>query len=64
MKTDYDNAYFHDNVYGHVVALLTRYVARKPENGAGVHLDLGCGYARIAEPLTAATGVACRMGWR
>lgn len=57
MKTDYDNAYFHDNVYGHVVALLTRYVARKPENGAGVHLDLGCGYARIAEPLTAATGL-------
>ncbi|MBC6962288.1 MAG: glycosyltransferase [Nitrosomonas sp.] len=54
MKTDYDNAYFHDNVYGHVVELLAKYVPSR-SNGA-VHLDIGCGYGRIAEPLQAATG--------
>lgn len=54
----YDNPFFHDNVYGHALELLTRYrttpLEPVPEQ---VHLDLGCGYGRIAEPLTAALGL-------
>lgn len=54
----YDNAFSHDNVYGHALELLTRYQTKPlgsvPER---IHLDLGCGYGRIAEPLTAALGL-------
>ncbi|WCK16162.1 methyltransferase domain-containing protein [Agrobacterium tumefaciens] len=46
----YDNRFEWDNVYGHAVKLLIR--KRAVGHGAeqdGVHLDLGCGYGRIAE---------------
>jgi len=55
-NTKYDSGYEHDNVYGHALALLTRHLSRSEESDA-VHLDLGCGYARIAEHLTSALGV-------
>jgi SAM-dependent methyltransferase len=42
----YDNPYFHDNVYGHLKALLERLGL-----GPGVHLDFGCGFGRSAEVL-------------
>ncbi len=43
----YDNPYYSDNVYGHTRSLLEDLgIAR-----GGVHLDLGCGYGRIAEAL-------------
>lgn len=41
----YDSPFHHDNVYGHAVALL-----KKNTTGSeGIHLDIGCSYARIAE---------------
>jgi hypothetical protein len=50
----YDFEYHPSNVYGHVVALLKNYnVGARP----GVHLDVGCGYGRIAEQLVAASGL-------
>ncbi|MES5045775.1 methyltransferase domain-containing protein [Rhizobium nepotum] len=55
----YDHAFERDNVYGHALALLTRYRALDPEMQARtrtVHLDLGCGFGRIAEPLTEILG--------
>lgn len=51
----YDHAFEQDNVYGHALALLTRYRTVDPEEQdrtRSVHLDLGCGFGRIAEPLT------------
>ncbi len=43
----YDNAFQPDNVYGHCLALLARYQdVTQPE---GIHLDLGCGFGRMAE---------------
>lgn len=42
MKEKYQNNYYHDNVYGHVVELLSD--LQLPE---GVHLDIACGYAAI-----------------
>lgn len=50
MKNNYNNAYAHDNVYGHVIELLSRHT---PVSGAQrqVHLDLGCGWGHIAEPI-------------
>jgi SAM-dependent methyltransferase len=54
----YDNAFSHDNVYGHALELLTRYRTKPLDSVRGqIHLDLGCGYGRIAEPLTAALGL-------
>ncbi len=44
----YRFAYHPENVYGHVVRLLDRHVPTR-----GVHLDIGCGFGAIAEPLTA-----------
>lgn len=46
-QTHYDNAYADTNVYGHVVKLLSRI---KAEPGS-IHLDFGCGYGRMAEPI-------------
>lgn len=41
----YDSPFFHDNVYGHALKLL-----EKTSSGSeGVHVDIGCSYARIAE---------------
>jgi 2-polyprenyl-3-methyl-5-hydroxy-6-metoxy-1,4-benzoquinol methylase/glycosyltransferase involved in cell wall biosynthesis len=50
----YDNAFQTDNVYGHALELLVRHKVQVPD---GIHLDVGCGYGRIAEPLVAALGV-------
>jgi 2-polyprenyl-3-methyl-5-hydroxy-6-metoxy-1,4-benzoquinol methylase len=44
-----------NNVYGHVVALLSR-CGIAFERGA-VHLDVGCGFGAIAGPLSSATGL-------
>jgi hypothetical protein len=43
----YDNAYAVDNVFGHARSLLEKVGARR----GAVHLDFGCGFGRIAEPL-------------
>lgn len=43
----YDNPYFVDNVYGHTRALLERVGSRR----GGLHLDIGCGFGRMAEAL-------------
>jgi glycosyltransferase involved in cell wall biosynthesis len=51
----YDNVFEFDNVYGHALDLLVRHRSSAPADG--VHLDLGCGYGRIAEPLVAALGL-------
>lgn len=51
----YDNPYYYNNVYGHALALLSRHWPRTSE--PRVHLDVGCGYGRIAEPLSAELGV-------
>jgi len=45
----YDNPYYHDNVYGHALELLRRHRSNAQQNG--IHLDIGCGYARISKPL-------------
>lgn len=52
---DYDNAYYDDNVYGHALALLKQFPSGPAENC--YHLDVGCGFGRIAEPLTRALAV-------
>lgn len=44
----YDNAFAPTNVYGQVLALLTRYAG---QGRGGLHIDIGCGYGRIAEEL-------------
>jgi 2-polyprenyl-3-methyl-5-hydroxy-6-metoxy-1,4-benzoquinol methylase len=51
MVNTYDSPYWDSNVYGLAVRLLTRATER-----AGLHLDIGCGFGRMAEPLCAATG--------
>ena len=51
----YDNSYAPDNVYGHAVELLRRH--RVGSSGAALHIDVGCGYGRIAEPLAEALHV-------
>lgn len=48
----YDNPFYHDNVYGHTLALL----ANHSEAKAGIHLDFGCSFGRIAEHLIDHTG--------
>jgi glycosyltransferase involved in cell wall biosynthesis len=54
-KGAYDNPAYPDNVYGHALDLLLRHkaVARAGE----IHLDIGCGYGRIAEEVRAKTGL-------
>lgn len=57
MTSPYDNPFFEDNVYGHALALITRNRSTdRPADERVVHLDVGCGFGRIAEPLVAATG--------
>lgn len=52
----YDNAFYDDNVYGHALELLRR--SRGEAKGEpGLHLDIGCGYGRIADPLVAELGL-------
>lgn len=51
----YDNLVGQDNVFGHTLELLSRHAA---EDAAGaVHLDIACGFGRIAEPLVERFGV-------
>ncbi len=49
----YDNAYYPDNVYGHIAALIEQVKVR----AGGLHLDFGCGYGRIAEKLSVDLGL-------
>jgi 2-polyprenyl-3-methyl-5-hydroxy-6-metoxy-1,4-benzoquinol methylase len=51
----YDNAFYDNNVYGHALSLLSKHRVRS--RAGEVHVDLGCGYGRIAEPLTAELGL-------
>lgn len=51
----YDNAFYHDNVYGHALALLLQ--NRGQTSTGHIHLDIGCGYGRIAESIAAELGV-------
>ena len=46
MAAVYNYGYSPFNVYGHVVALLREHLG-----GAGLHIDVGCGYGAIAEHL-------------
>lgn len=46
-RQNYDNAFSEDNVYGHVVKLLSTIDATP----GSIHLDFGCGYGRMAEPI-------------
>ena len=50
MKNNYDNLYSFDNVYGHSLAILQRHESVR-DGVRSVHLDLGCGYGRIAEEI-------------
>ncbi|MDR3533226.1 MAG: methyltransferase domain-containing protein [Rhodopila sp.] len=51
----YDNAFMPDSVYGHALGLLARH--RTQTSDGALHLDIGCGYGRIAEPLTKTLGL-------
>ena len=54
----YDNAFAPDNVYGHALALLRRNVEIVDSScGSAIHLDIGCGYGRIAEEIAASLDV-------
>lgn len=56
--TTYDHQYAADNVYGRALDLLKRNRHRALiETKDAVHLDIGCGFGRIAEPLTEALGL-------
>lgn len=46
MSVVYKHSYVPLSMYGNVVALLREHVATK-----GVHIDIGCGYGAIAEPV-------------
>lgn len=54
-EVNYDNPYWHNTVMGHAVALLEEFLDKS--RPVGVHLDLGCGYGRMAEDLVKRTGV-------
>jgi 2-polyprenyl-3-methyl-5-hydroxy-6-metoxy-1,4-benzoquinol methylase len=49
-EVNYDNAFEPDSVYGHALDLLRDYQTRTHEGA--IHLDVGSGYGRLAEPLT------------
>lgn len=51
----YDNLVGQDNVFGHTLELLSRHVG--VGSAGGVHLDIACGFGRIAEPLVERFGV-------
>lgn len=54
----YDHAFEPDNVYGRALGLVRAHVDASAAAAGAIHLDLGCGFGRIAEPLKAATGLA------
>lgn len=51
----YDNPVFNDNVYGHTLELLRSHL--NEISGDVIHLDIGCGFARIAEPIMEGFGL-------
>lgn len=54
MKHRYDNSFEWNNVYGHAVELIRRSLGQRDPSAAdarAVHLDLGCGFGSIAEPV-------------
>jgi 2-polyprenyl-3-methyl-5-hydroxy-6-metoxy-1,4-benzoquinol methylase len=53
----YDNAFYPDNVYGHALELVCRHVQAVEFPDDAIHLDIGCGYGRIAEPLVQRLGL-------
>ncbi len=53
--SNYDNAFAPDNVYGHALRLLLDRLPADPADA--IHLDVGCGHAAIAGPLTAESSV-------
>ena len=53
----YDHAYETDNVYGRALGLVRAHLDASAAGEGAIHLDLGCGFGRIAEPLRAATGL-------
>jgi SAM-dependent methyltransferase len=54
MSKKYYFEYSDQNIYGHVVELLRR---ASVVGRTGVHLDLGCGFGAVAEPIVAVTGL-------
>lgn len=61
MKHRYDNSFEWNNVYGHAVELIRRSLGAletDPDHSRAVHLDLGCGFGSIAEPLRDECGLA------
>ncbi|MFM0557338.1 methyltransferase domain-containing protein [Paraburkholderia sediminicola] len=55
---EYDNQFAHTNVYGHALDLLVRNRSLSPTGTEVIHLDIGCGFGRIAEPLVDATDLS------
>jgi glycosyltransferase involved in cell wall biosynthesis/2-polyprenyl-3-methyl-5-hydroxy-6-metoxy-1,4-benzoquinol methylase len=56
--TSYDHQYSSDNVYGRALDLLKRNRHRALIGTTdAIHLDIGCGFGRIAEPLVGALGI-------
>ncbi len=55
----YDHAFSPTNVLGRAISLLERYknAGAEIDRSDWVHLDLGCGFGRIAEPLSASLGI-------
>ena len=53
-KGTYDNPLHADNVYGHALDLLRRHKFESPVEE--IHLDIGCGYGRIAERIRSDLG--------
>lgn len=53
-EPNYDFGFYNDNVYGHALALLERSAIVRREGS--LHLDIGCGFGRIAEPLVERIG--------
>ena len=53
----YDHAFGPHNVYGHALALVSKHVPADVAGAGAIHLDLGCGFGRIGEPLAAQTGL-------
>lgn len=53
----YDHGFETDNVYGRALDLVLANIDAHAAAEGAIHLDLGCGFGRIAEPLRAATGL-------
>jgi 2-polyprenyl-3-methyl-5-hydroxy-6-metoxy-1,4-benzoquinol methylase len=56
LRRTYDNPFEPDSVYGHALQLLLEHQTQTP--AGAIHLDIGCGYGRIAEHISAELGVS------